>query len=451
MLGRGVASGIPYQAMSEYAALLPESSFTVRVVAAGSPSCATGLVADVTAGPSTDANPTTVVLAGGAGADAGAPLGLQAFTDDSPSTSPPNNRTRFRVIHEAPGLGPATFQIGASPYVIPVQTGVPYGATFAASTQTTGAVAPDAQGYVEPNMGADQVELVLGGVETMSFYLSAATYPTATDSMTSFLVGAQGSAANPLGFVACDELAAPTGHLAGCTFENSPPQRVPVRVLHASPDQGAIDTCVQVGTLPYTSGLLATAGVSSGVSFLQLTGDLTPIPAGTDLSVAFALVGQTCGTSAFTSVGTALFYQELTVALSESSLPPSTQYQSHIADTGLAVNANAAILTVTNLAGAGGPSYDFYDTENGMSEMQIGGGPIPPYNIVNASLSPDTYAFRVVADATMTTVYMKSPITLAAGQNYLFGWFPANVPSPGSLVQCPVGARAATTLTTCSD
>lgn len=447
---QGVASGIPYQSMSEYATLPAASSFTVRIVAAGASSCSTGLLPDVATGPSTETQPTTVVVAGSTTSDAGAAPAVTVFADDPPSTSPPNNRTRFRVIHEAPGLGPVTIQIGATPYVIPIQTAVPYGATFATSTTTTGAVTPDAQGYVEPNMGSEQVELVLGGVETMCFYV-AAPHVIPTESMTSFLVGSQGSATDPLGFVACDELAAPTGHLAACAFENGPPLTAPVRVLHVAPDQSAIDACVQVGTLPYTPGLLATAGVSSGVSFLQITGVLTSVPQLTDVSVALAPAGQPCAANQLSSTASSV-NGEITMSLLESQLPPQPQYEELLLYTALTPDSpTQAGLTVASLAPLGGPNYDFFYTENGMTEVPFPEVLAPDDQFAGLMLNPDTYTLRMTADATMQTVYTSGTITFAANQTYLATWFDAATPSPGAVAVCPLDARAATTITTCTD
>jgi hypothetical protein len=450
LAGQGVASGIPYRTMSEYAAYPASTSFTVRVVPAGSSGCSAGLVADVITGPLDASTPTTVVLAGG-DADAGVPLTFRPFADDLPSTSPRGNRTRFRVLHEAPGLGAASFQMGASPYVMPLQTGVAYGTTFDAARVTPGAPAPDAQGYVEPGLGSEQVELVLGGVETLSFYVNA---NNATDSVTAFLVGKSGDPADPLGFVACDEIAPPSGHLAACAFSSTPPATIPTRVLHAAPDQGAIDACVQVGTLPTGPALLAQAGVAGGLGFLQVSGDLTAIPAGTDFGVAFAPTGSTCATSSFATIGSSIHFGELTVTLSEATLPPSTTYQQYLFDTGQGSNPTNATLTVASLGPSGGPLYDVSYVVVGAGAELLGSE--GPGDSNGALLAAGTYGLQVAVesagtDAAATPVYARAGAQFAAGEEYFLGWFDATTPSPGALVDCVLGSRAANAVTTCTD
>jgi hypothetical protein len=292
MNAQGVAAGLAYKDVSEYAALAPASGFTVRVVAAGSSSCGSALSADVNVGPSSGATPTTVTFTGLAG-DAGTAPVLTGWSDDAASTSP--SGIRFRAVHAAPTLGAADFEIGVSPYVQAIQTAVPFGATFAPSTVATGGPTPDAQGYVVPGFGTAQVTLRLSGVETTSFYVGANGVSSA--SVTAFLVGATGSVTDPVGFVDCDERAAPTGHKSSCPFNSAAPVTLPTRIFHAAPDQGAIDVCAGLGpsAAPYSAGLIAAAGNPGGATFLQLTGDLTSIPANTDFKIAFTPVGQPCG------------------------------------------------------------------------------------------------------------------------------------------------------------
>ncbi len=232
---QGVSAGLAYKDVSEYAALAPATGFNVRVVAAGSSGCSTALAADVSVGPSTSASPTTVIFTG-LSASAETPLVLTGLSDDAASTSP--STARFRAVHAAPSLGGVDFEIGVSPYTTALQTGVGYGSTFAPGTVTSGGPTPDAQGYVVTAFNTAQVTLLVAGMETTSFYVG--NNGTSTASVTAFLVGS-GSVADPIGFVDCDELAAPTGHKASCPFNSAQPVTIPTRIFHGAPDQGAID------------------------------------------------------------------------------------------------------------------------------------------------------------------------------------------------------------------
>jgi hypothetical protein len=449
MNAQGVPAGLAYKDVSEYAALAPASGFTVRAVAAGSSGCGSALAADVSVGPSTAASPTTVTFTGLSG-DGGphAPV-LAGLSDDAASTSP--SGSRFRAVHAAPSLGAADFEIGVSPYTVAIQTAVPYGATFAPSTVASGGPTPDSRGYVNAGFNTEQVTVLLSGVETTSFYVG--DNGTSTASVTAFLVGAAGSVTDPVGFVDCDELAAPTGHKSSCPFNSAAPVTMPTRIFHGAPDRGAIDVCAGLApmSLPYSASLIAAAGNAGGATFLQLTGDLTSIPANTDFKVAFAPVGQPCATAAYNSVTSSLRFQELTVGLLETYVGGNMGYLGYVYETGIAPGANSVALDFGSLAQqtAGGQIVDLYATINGMSEVSlygmIGGG-----NYGGAQLLlPGTFTFRVEDDTTTMNVYDKGGFTLNSGATYFLWWLNQGSATTGTLAQCPLEQRTSDSLVTC--
>ncbi len=447
MFSQGVSAGLAYQQVSEYAALAPASGFQVRVVAAGSSSCSTALAADVSVGPSTAASPTTVTFTGLAG-DAGTPAVLTGLSDDAASTSPAGSR--FRAVHAAPSLGAVSFEIGVTPYTQAVQTAVPYGATFAASTVATGAPAPDALGYVNAGFGTEQVTLLLSGVETTSFYVGDNGINSA--SVTAFLVGAVGSVADPVGFVDCDELAAPSGHLSSCPFNSLPPVTIPTRIFHGAPDQGAIDVCAGLGptSSPFSANLIAAAGNAGGAAFLQLTGDLTSIPANTDFKVGFAPAGQPCGTSTFVVTGSSLRFQELTLALLET-FGGSAGYLSYPFDTTVVPNANSVALAFGSLSQqtSGGQVVDLSDSVNGMSVTSlysgIGGA---AYGGTQLQL-PGTTTFLVNDSTTMASLFNAGGFVLNAASTYFLWWLNQGSATTGTLAVCPLDQRTPDSLVTC--
>ncbi len=447
MNAQGVPGGLAYKDVSEYASLAPASGFQVRVVAAGSSACATPLAADVSVGPSTAASPTTVTFTGLA-ADAGSPPVLRGMSDDAASTSP--SGSRFRAVHAAPSLAPVDFEIGVSPYTLPVQSAVPYGATFVPSTVASGGPTPDPQGYVNAGFGTEQVTVLLSGAETTSFYVGA--NGTSTASVTAFLVGATGSVTDPVGFVDCDELAAPMGHKSSCPFNATPPVTMPTRIFHGAPDQGAIDVCAGLGpaSLPYSANLIANAGNSSGATFLQLTGDLTSLPANTDFKVAFVPVGQSCATNAFLVEGSSLRLQELTVGLLET-YGSTTGYLAYNFETNVAPSANAVALSFGSLAQqtAGGQIVDLFATVNGGAESSLYTGISGANYAEGAMLLPGTTTFRVEDDTTKTNVYDKGGFNLNSGATYFLWWLNQGSATAGTLAQCPLEQRTSDSLVIC--
>lgn len=449
MNAQGVSAGLSYKDVSEYAALAPASGFNVRVVAAGSSGCASPLAADVSVGPSTAASPTTVTFTGLVG-DAGSTPALRGVTDDSASSSP--STARFRAIHAAPSLGAVDFEIGVSPYTAALQTAVPYGSAFASSTVTTGGPTPDAQGYVVTAFNTAQVTLLISGVETTSFYVG--DNGTSTASVTAFLVGAVGSVADPVGFVDCDELAAPTGHKSSCPFNSAAPVTMPTRIFHGAPDQGAFDVCAGLGPMssPYSVSLIAAAGNTGGATFLQLTGDLTSIPANTDFKVAFVPVGQSCATDAFVAVGSSLRFQELTVALIET-FGSSMGYQGYAFETNVAAAAGSVTLSFGSLAQqtAGGQIVDLFATVNGMTEVSLYTGIGGANYGGDAMLLPGSTTFRVEDDTTKLNVYDKGGFVLTSGATYFLWWLNQGSATMGTLAQCPLEPRTAGSLVTCAN
>ena len=240
----------------------------------------------------------------------------------------------------------------------------------------TGGPTPDTNGYVIPGFGTAQVTVLLSGVETTSFYVG--DNGVNSSSVTAFLVGAAASVTDPVGFVDCDELAAPTGHKASCPFNSAPPVTIPTRIFHGAPDRGAIDVCAGLGPAsePYSASLIASAGNTSGATFLQLTGDLTSIPANTDFKVAFTLVGQPCATAAFIVSGSSLRLQELTMGLLETFVNGNMGYLAYPYETNVAAAANAAALSFGSLAQqtAGGQIVDLFASVNGMTEVSLYAG-----------------------------------------------------------------------------
>jgi len=447
MNGQGVSAGLAYKDVSEYAALALANGFNVRVVAAGSSSCSPALATDMTVGPSTSASPTTVTFTGLA-ADGGTPLTLTGLVDDAPSTSP--STARFRAVHAAPSLGAVGFEIGVSPYTSALQTGVAYGGTFASATVTSGGPTPDAQGYVVTAFNTVQVTLLVGGMETTSYYVG--DNGTSTASVTAFLVGAVGSVPDPVGFVDCDELAAPTGHKSSCPFNSAPPVTIPTRIFHGAPDQGALDVCAGLApaTEPYSVSLIAAGGNTGGASFLQLTGDLTSIPANTDFKVAFTAVGQSCATGTFTAVTSSLRYQELTLGLLET-FGGTTSYLAYPFETNVAGTAGAVSLSFGSLAQqmAGGQIVDLFATVNGMMEAPIFGGIGGAGYAGGAMMAPGTITFRVEDDTTHVNVYDKGGFTLNADGTYFLWWLNQGSATTGTLAQCPLEQRTAGSLVTC--
>jgi hypothetical protein len=449
MNAQGVSAGLAYKDVSEYAALAPASGFNVRVVAAGSSGCASALAADVSVGPSTAASPTTVTFTGLAGDGGGLPV-LEGLTDDAASTSP--SGIRFRAVHAAPSLGVADFEIGVSPYTEAIQTAVPYGGAFASSTVASGGPTPDSRGYVVPGFGTAQVTVLLSGVETTSFYVG--DNGTSTASVTAFLVGTAGSMVDPVGFVDCDELAAPTGHKSSCPFNSAAPVTMPTRIFHGAPDQGAVDVCAGLGPMssPYSASLIAAAGNAGGATFLQLTGDLTSIPANTDFKVAFAPVGQSCATDAFMSVGSSLRLQELTVAMIET-FGSSMGYQGYPFETSVAATAGAATVSFGSLAQqtAGGQIVDLFATVNAMTEIPLYAGIGGAGYGSGETLLPGTTTFRVEDDTTKLNVYDKGGFTLNANGTYFLWWLNQGSATTGTLAQCPLEQRTSDSLVTCAN
>jgi len=445
---QGVSAGLAYKDVSEYAALTPASGFKVRVVAAGSSGCGSALAADVNVGPSlASSSPTTVTFTGVSGDGGPAPV-LTGLSDDPASTTPASG-IRFRAIHAAPSLGAADFEIGVSPYTQAMQTGVPYGATFSASTVATGGPTPDSNGYVVPGYGTAQVTVLLSGVETTSFYVADNGVQNA--SVTAFLVGAAGSVADPIGFVDCDELAAPTGHKASCPFNSAPPVTFPMRIFHGAPDQGAVDVCAAIGaqTMPYSPSLIAAAGNSGGATFLQLTGDLTAIPANTDFHVAFTPVGQSCATAAITIIGTSLRFQELSVGLYET-FGTSMGYSSFIYETGVVASASSVALSFGNMAPrTGGQTVDVYASVNGMAEVEFYPMMIGETYGSSRLIQPGTVNFRVVDDGTMTNVYDMGGFTMNANATYFLWYLNQGSSTTGTLAQCSLDQRTSDSLVTC--
>jgi hypothetical protein len=441
---------LSYKAVSEYDALAQASGYTVRIVAGGATDCSTGLVPDVAVGPSPSTAPTTVVLEG-TGSDAGT-LSTLALTDDDPSTAPAG-KTRMRAVHAAPSVGSVSYEIGVAPYTDPLQAGVVFGATFAAATAATGAPTPDSQGYIEPDYGQAQVTVLLGGVETTSFYVGNGNAPTA--SSTAFLVGVNGSGTDPLGFVNCDELGAADGstHQSPCTFSSAAPGTCPLRVFHGSPDQGSVDLCAGIGPVsqPFSGNLLQTAGISGGMAFGQLTGDIATLPAGTDVKIGFASDAATCANGQFLTVGTGLPPGEWTFAMFESELPPSTTYDAYLYFSQIATSGSVALVNFANLTPIGsGPNLDFFVTETGSTETEIGQPAMGPESQTGfVSLTADTYALRVEDDDTQSGLYTTTGAQLSADESYLVWWLQGSA-AQGILARCPLGQRNAGALTSCA-
>jgi hypothetical protein len=440
---------IPYQSVSEYDSLAQASGYTVRIVTGGATDCSAGLVPDVPVGPSPATASTTVVLEGTSG-DAGAPLRILTLTDDDPSTSP-SGLTRMRAVHAASGVGAVDFQIGVTPYTQAIQAGVPYGSTFAAATATSGAPVPDAQGYIAPGYGQAQVTLVLGGVETTSFYVGNGSTPTA--SSTAFLVGASGSAGDPLGFVNCDELGTPSAstHLSPCTFSSAAPATTTIRIFHGAPDQGAVEVCAGLAPAgqPFSANLLAAAGISGGLAFAQLSGDLVTMPAGTSIKIGFVTEGQTCATDGqFLTIGTGLPTLEWTFAMFESALPPSTTYNAFLFDTQLGVSASQAGVDLGNLTDiSSGLSIDLFATGSTSSQMQVGQAVAPEYSSGLQDLAADTYSLEVTDDSTQATLYSATGVTLGADEDYFMWWAQGSAESV--LAVCPLSQRAIGDVASC--
>jgi hypothetical protein len=446
MNAQGVPAGLSYKDVSDYAALAPASGFNVRVVAAGSASCSTALAADVSVGPSTSASPTTVTFTGVAG-DAGPVPVLNGLHDDPAATSP--STARFRAVHAASSLGAVDFEIGVSPYTSALQTGVTYGAAFAPATVASGGPTPDAQGYVVTAFNTAQVTLLVASVETTSFYVG--DNGTSTASVTAFLVGAAGSVADPVGFVDCDELAAPTGHKSSCPFNAAPPVTIPTRIFHGAPDQGAIDVCAGLAPAsePYSASLIAAAG-NTGATFLQLTGDLTSIPANTDFKVAFTAAGQSCATGTFSAVSSSLRYQELTLGLLET-YGGSTSYLAYPFETNITAAAGAVTLSFGSLAQqtAGGQIVDLFAAVNGMAEVSLFAGIGGANYGGSVTMLPGTTTFRVEDDTTHMNVYDKGGFTLNSNGTYFLWWLNQGSATAGTLAQCPLEQRTSDSLVTC--
>ncbi len=446
---QGGSLAVPYESASEYDSLAAAAGYVVRLVAGGSSDCSTALVPDVDVGPSPSTASTTIVLHGTAG-DGGTPLQALTLTDDDPQTSPAG-QTRMRAVHVAPGVGAASYQIGVAPYTEALQTGVGYGAAFTPATAVSGGPTPDANGYIAPGYGQAQVTLLLAGVETTSFYVGSGNAPTA--SATAFLVGASGSASNPLGFVECDELGTPdpATHLSPCTFSSAAPATTPIRVFHGAPDQGAVELCAGLGpsAQPFSANLLQTAGVSGGLAFGQLTGDLVAMPVGTDIKIGFIEQGMTCATGGqFLTVGTGLPSGEWTFAMFESALPPSTNYDAYLFGTGITPNAGVALVDIANLTPQGDPTIDVYATGSASSEALIGDALRPQATSGAGGLSADTYSIRVADDSTTSDLLSATGVLLSVDETYLFWWIQGSA-AQGVLARCPQSQRAASAVTAC--
>jgi hypothetical protein len=102
------ATSVGYRSVSRYLSLRASGSMTIAIVPAGSRSCGGALVSgDVTLDPG---KLSTLAVLGQADGDAGAELGVTAYTDDRDTKE---QKARVRVIHAAIGAAPTAIAVRA--------------------------------------------------------------------------------------------------------------------------------------------------------------------------------------------------------------------------------------------------------------------------------------------------------------------------------------------------
>ena len=102
LAAHGLPGGVSYGNIAFYIDV-PAGTVTVRVIAGGATSCATGIIPDVTGVGLPGSTSLTLVLIGETAAAATHPLALARYIDDSAATS---SLALFRVVHTAPQVGP---------------------------------------------------------------------------------------------------------------------------------------------------------------------------------------------------------------------------------------------------------------------------------------------------------------------------------------------------------
>jgi hypothetical protein len=449
----GVATGLAYTAVSEYAPA-PVGAYSVRVVAAGSTACDTALpgISDVAVAGD---GPTTVALMGlASGTGASAPA-LRAYPDDDSPTTPQSAAAWVRVIPAVPDAAPIDIELGAGNYAVPMQNGVAYGATFTASTQAPGSPTPDSAGYIAPAIAYAQFTAKLLGAEVTSF---ADTWYAR---MSAFFVDFDGDAgAVQFGFVACDDAAASQGHLSTCKVRPGPPQFSPLRLANFAPDAPLLDVCLQINgawfggsaaTLrsPLRGPLLAEAGLAGGISPLQVTGVVTTVPQNTLLTIDYVPAGGDCSQAPVVErgFGAGGLYDVTTnlAALVESQFAPDPYYGVALESPTSTPLTGEAIFEIAYAAGGLSETIDIYETPEGGSESRIepsasfAGGPVNGLVVYSAVdgfiMAPGTYGLRVADHGDGGTLY-STPAATFADDSYTGLYWIQDSPGHGGLVRC---------------
>jgi hypothetical protein len=451
--GQGLAAGLAYAQVSEYAPA-PAGAIAIRAVAAGSSSCALALpgIADLTL----PASGSVTVALLGTTADGGNALTLRAYPDDDPPATPRSVTIQVRVIHAAPFAPPIDLQIGSGGYVVPQEVATPYGQTLAAATPAAGGAAPDANGYIQLGIQNAQMTAKIAGSEVTSF--NAHSYWSL---VTGFLVGIAGSASVPLGFVACNDGASPQGHLSSCQVTTGSPPSSTLRFVNLAPDAQARDVCVGVdghvfgGTLagPVLGPVLTAAGVSGGMAPFQLTGIVTTVPQGTDISLRYVAPGGDCSQPGLTSwlAGFAMDsinrVESQTIALTQSAFAPPSYLVDYGISQALPGTTTADVGITNDDREATNQNIDVFVTPAGGLEQTLltdwpwGSG-------TGFDLDPGTYDVRVADTTSAATLYSASGVSLPAGSFASWIWI-HDAAGHGDLVRCDLSGMAPSALTTC--
>jgi hypothetical protein len=228
-----------------------------------------------------------------------------------------------------------------------------------------------------------------------------------------------------------------------------------------APDAPKIDVCIRLwgysgdfsGLGTPVGPLMAAAGVSQGLAYGQLSGDVVQMPANSWMALQFGPPGS-CSSSyilnIFSSTDDIGVNAELTIPMFEYQFGSSAEYTTAPAVTGaLAANPSAAVQLVVNATyDTTSTGYALYDTPSGGSASDLIFD-LTEYNYDTTSLSPGTYSLQLDLATTTTVLQTYTSVSLAAGSRSL--WLPYHDTATTSrLAQCDLGQTGAGTVTTCA-
>jgi hypothetical protein len=342
------------------------------------------------------------------------------------------------------------FELGAGPtWTIPLQQGIAFGKASSVATTASGAATPDGNGYQQSAIGGAPITATSGGVDRASGQDDGYQLATA------FFVGERTSSSAPLGMLVCNDAAPAKLHLSVCNLNTAAWTFHPMRFVNLTSNPWATDACLGMGWGNSRSeGILASAGMSQGLDYLQMSSVVVSYPDGTPFEAGFQEFGGDCS-NPLSAIGWGSLSADLTIAfitnpgdgVSPETVNAATLNTSSGTSTILVANDNPAYAGVSNA------SIDVTATQ-GVGAPQSVGSQVEGWgDMASTSLTPGTYTFAVTNHADDTLLASATNVTLVGGTNVVLHFYADG--DAGAMAFCELsesdaglGAASVTTCTT---